>query len=459
MSSQLGTPQRPLRVAVIGAGPSGFYAAQALLDCPHTVSVDMFDRLPAPYGLVRYGVAPDHPKIKNVIKIYEKTAAHPEFAFFGNVGIGRDISVEEMRRFYDVLLFTCGAETDKPLGIPGEELDGSHTATEFVGWYNGHPDYRDRVFDLNREVAVIIGQGNVAMDVGRILCKTPDELKNTDIAAHALEALAASKIREVHLVGRRGPMQAAFTPPEIKEFGELADCDVIIDPQLLELNAASRQEYDDPKRLPRRKNYDILTQYAQRPVSGKKRKFVIHFCKSPIALSGAGKIEKIQFGINQLTGEPGRQKAALTDVREELTCGLVFRSVGYRGVAIPGIPFDEKSGVFPNAEGRITENGKPVAGFYAGGWIKRGPSGVIGTNKPDSEETVKNILADLPSLAPAAQPDRKAVERFLNERKIRYVSFADWKMIDTAEVERGQSAGKPREKFIDINEMLAVIKK
>lgn len=449
--------QRPLRVAIIGSGPSGFYAAEALLGSGKAVKVDMFDRLPAPFGLVRYGVAPDHLKIKNVIKIYEKIAARPEFGFFGNVQIGRDISVAELRRFYDAVIFACGAETDKKLGVPGEDLPGSHTATEFVAWYNGHPDYRDRTFDLSCEVAAVIGQGNVAMDVSRILCKTVDELKNTDIARHALEALAESKIKEVHLIGRRGPVQAAFTPPEIREFGELADCDPILDPQYLELNPESEQELNDTAHPMRRKNFEILKQYAARPPSGKKRKFVIHFFKSPQELVGEQKLQKVILERNALSGPAGKQKASGTGQLEELDCGLLFRSVGYRGVAIPCVPFDEKWGTFPNEKGRIQDNGKTVPGLYAVGWIKRGPSGVIGTNKPDAVETAGNLLQDAAQLPPCPDPDPEALVKFLKERKVRLIRFDDWKKIDAAEIARGQPTGKPREKFVVVEEMLKVI--
>ena len=458
MVNQIGTLQRPLRVAIVGSGPSGFYAAEELLTAKTaTVTVDMYDRLPSPFGLVRYGVAPDHPKIKNVIKVYEKTATSPGFQFFGNVMIGKDLSVPELKNFYDAVIFTCGAQTDRHLGIPGEDFSGSHTATEFVAWYNGHPEYRDRKFDLSCEVAVIIGQGNVSMDVSRILCKSVEELKNTDIAQHALEVLAASKIKEVHLVGRRGPVQAAFTPPEIKELGELTDCDPIVDPADLSLNPESQAELADPNNPIRKKNFEILKEYAARPPSTKKKKLIIHFYKSPKELKGTSKVERLVLERNKLIGPSGKQQAEGTGKTEEMNCGIIFRSVGYRGVPIPGVPFDDKRGVFPNIEGRIIENGKPAPGLYASGWIKRGPSGVIGTNKADSVATVQSLLTDLPNLAPGAKSDPPALRDFLNNKKIRFVSFNDWKKIDAAEIERGKFSGKPREKFVKIEEMLNVI--
>ncbi len=457
MSMSLGTAQRPLRVAIIGSGPSGFYAAEALLAANVKTQVDLYDRLPAPFGLVRYGVAPDHPKIKNVIKVYEKTAAHPQFGFFGNVMVGKDLSVQELPVYYDAVLFACGAQTDRALGILGEDLPGSYTATEFVAWYNGHPEYRDRRFDLSHEVAVVVGQGNVAMDVGRILCKTVDELKQTDIAQHALEVLAESKIREVHLIGRRGPVQAAFTPPEIKEFGELQDCDPVLDPAYLNINPESQSELDDPNNAVRRRNWEILKEFASRPAPAKRKRFVIHFFKGPKELKGEGRVEKVILEKNKLTGPPGGQQAVGTGELEELACGIFFRSVGYRGVSIPGVPFDGKKGVFPNAGGRIMENSQPVAGLYAAGWIKRGPSGVIGTNKPDSVETVQNLFADLPNLKPCATPDSQEVLTLLKNRGVKVVSFIDWRKIDAAEIERGKPLGKPREKFVKVEEMLAIL--
>lgn len=457
MANELGTNRRPLRVAIVGSGPSGFYAAHALLRSGINVVVDMFDRLPVPFGLVRYGVAPDHAKIKNVINVYQKTAEQAGFSFLGNVRVGRDISIEELRKFYDAILLACGAESDRKLGIPGEDLPGSYTATEFVAWYNGHPDYRAHKFDLSGEVAVVVGQGNVAMDVCRILCKTVEELKTTDIAQYALEALAQSKIKEVHMIGRRGPAQAAFTPIEIREFGELADCDVIIDPNDLQINAASRAELEGADNARRRKNLEILRSLAARRASGKRRKFIIHFLKSPVKLAGARKVGKVILEKNELVGEPDRQKAKGTGVKEELGCDIFFRSVGYRGLPIEGVPYYEQEGIFPNKEGRITQDNQIVPGLYASGWIKRGPSGVIGTNKPDSEETVAHLLKDVVQLKSCEQPDTKAVLKLLNQKGVRVVSFDDWKKIDAAEVERGKKIGKPREKYVSVEDILGVL--
>jgi len=446
-----------LRVAVVGSGPAGFYAAEALLAGDSAVHVDVYDALPAPYGLVRYGVAPDHPKIKSIIARYEKTAAHPGFAFFGNVTVGRDISVEEMRRFYDAIVFSNGAQTDRRLGIPGEDLPRSYTATEFVAWYNGHPDYQDRRFDLSHECAVVIGQGNVAVDVARILCKTVDELKHTDITAHALEVLSESRVREVRMIGRRGPVQAAFTPPELKELGELADCNVVVDPMELDLNDASRAELEVLKWREARKNYELLKEAAGRAAGRKRRRLLIQFLRGPRELVGDARVDGVMLERNLLSGDAGAQKASGTGVMELVACGTLFRSVGYRGVALPGVPFDEKRGVIPNAEGRVLDGGNVVPGLFVAGWIKRGPSGIIGTNKPDSFETVKALLADAPSLARCSDRSRESVRAFLRGRGVRVIGYEDWRRIDAAEVERGVAAGKPREKFTVIDEMLGAL--
>ena len=449
------TSERPLRVAVIGSGPSGFYAAQALLDSALVVDVAMYDRLPAPFGLVRYGVAPDHAKIKNVIRVYEKTAAHERFSFFGNVTVPDDLTIAELRAFHDAVILACGAETDRNLGIEGENLPGSYTATEFVAWYNGHPDYQDRVFDLQTEVAVVIGQGNVATDVCRILCKTVPELRNSDITQQALEALADSKIREVHMIGRRGPVQAAFTPAEIREFGDLADCDPVVDPAELEnLGPESEAELSDNQR---RRNLETLEHFCRIGPSGKARRFAVHFLKSPRRLCGNGKVESVILERNELIGEAGNQKARGTGETEELACGAFFRSVGYRGVPIPGVPFDPGNGTIPNDGGRIREGDRAIAGLYAVGWIKRGPTGVIGTNKPDSQETVRNLLADVPGLPRCETADDGALLQLLRERGVQVVSYEDWKKIDAAEIARGKKVHKPREKFVDRREMLAAI--
>jgi ferredoxin--NADP+ reductase len=455
--SKLGTEQNPVRVAIVGSGPSGFYATEALFRSEPVVLVDMFERLPSPFGLVRSGVAPDHPKLKQPIQVYQRIADTPQFHFLGNVTVGRDISVEEVLASYHAVIFTCGAETDRKLGIAGEDLVGSYTATEFVGWYNGHPDYRDRVFDLSHENAVVIGQGNVAVDVCRILCKTVDELKHTDIAQHALEALAKSKIRNIYMIGRRGPAQAKFTHTELRELGELADCDPVVDPNDLELNPASRAELEDRSNRVQIKSYEVLKAFASRPSPTRHRRCYLQFLKSPIELKGNGKLERVVLMRNRLEGEPSQQVARETGGAEELACGVLFRSIGYRGVPIPGVPFDERRGVFPNKDGRIVDGARIVPGLYTAGWIKRGPTGIIGTNREDSVATVNSLLADLPSFEATAKPGADGVMATLQSRGARVVSYADWQRIDAAEIKRGAAVDKPREKFTRVQEMLAVL--
>jgi ferredoxin--NADP+ reductase len=457
MSASVGSSSRALRVAVVGSGPSGFYAAEPLLNSGINVKVDMFDRLPAPYGLVRYGVAPDHGKIKRVISIYEKIATHPNFSFFGNVCVGEDITINELWHYYDAILIATGAEADRKLGIPGEDLVDSHTATEFVAWYNGHPDYQNRHFDLKHDIAIIVGQGNVAVDVCRILAKTADELKKTDITRTALSVLAESKIKEIHMFGRRGPAQAAFTPIEIREFAELENCDTIIDPKELELSENSLAELKDPANAPKKKNYEILQKLAAQGDRGKSRKLFIHFLRSPLEILGVGKVEKVIFERNKLVGEANKQKSMGTRERETFDCGIFFRSVGYRGSALKGVPFNEQWGIIPNTGGRVADSEHIFTGLYVTGWIKRGPSGIIGTNKPDSEETVKNLLEDVKNLKPCELPDTDAVIEKLRDKEIRVISFADWKKIDAAEIKRGEKEGKPREKFVTVEGMLTVL--
>jgi ferredoxin/flavodoxin---NADP+ reductase len=458
--TKIGSVENPLRVAIVGAGPSGFYAAEHILkDGEAHAQVDLFDRLPTPFGLVRGGVAPDHPKIKSVIRVYEKTAARDGFRFFGNVKVGHDIEVEDLERLYHAIVFTVGCETDRQLGIPGEDLPGSHAATAFVGWYNAHPDYADRDFDLSRKRAVVIGNGNVAMDVARMLALTDHELRQTDTADHAIELLDRSEIEEIVVLGRRGPVQAAFTNPEIRELGEMEDTDVIVDPADVELDPASAAHLEsDEADKTTRVNVETLREFSQRPPAGKRKRIVLRFLVSPVEIEGDGKVERIVIGRNELVEEGGALRARDTGEREELACGLVLRSVGYTGVPIEGVPFDEKRGLILNEGGRVLDShdaGHKV-GHYTAGWIKRGPSGVIGTNKKDALETVQHLLADVEAgiLLDPEKPEPGAVEDMLRERGIRYVSFEDWQAIDQAEVGRGEPHGRPRVKFVKVEEML-----
>lgn len=443
-------------MAVVGSGPSGFYAAEALLKSNRTVRVDMIERLPVPFGLVRNGVAPDHPKLKEPVLVYDKIARLPGFAFFGNVEVGRAVSVAELREFYHAIIFACGAETDRKLDIPGETLPGSHTATGFVGWYNGHPDYRDCSFDLSQEVAAIIGQGNVTADVCRILAKRVDDLARTDIAQHPLAALAQSRIREIHVIGRRGPAQAKFTAKELKELGEIPGCDALADPADLELNPASEQELADKMNREGPKNLDLFRRFAACRATQRKR-IVFHFLQSPAALEGQSRVERVVLARNRLEGVAFKQIAVDTGMRSALDCALLFRSVGYKGIPIQGVPFDERRGIFPNRDGRIIEHDAIEVGLYATGWIKRGPSGVIGTNRADSVATVQSLMGDLNRLEQLPKPGAMGLQKLLDLRGVRMVSYADWLAIDRAEVARGSARGKPREKFTRREEMLGVL--
>ncbi len=327
----IGSESNPLRVAIVGSGPSGFYAAESLIKSDLNVEIDLIERLPAPFGLVRSGVAPDHPKLKQAIEVYKKIAQNPEFNFVGNVTVGKDVKAKELQEIYHAVIYTCGAETDRKLGVPGEDLAGSYTATEFVGWYNGHPDYRDRSFDLSHETAVVIGQGNVAADVSRILAKSVDELKHTDISQHALDALAESKIKTIYVVGRRGPAQAKFASKELKEFLEIENCRAYIDPKELVLNDVSQQELEEKAGRGNKKNVEIFQKFAESEDSGKPRTCISTFLKSPIRLEGDGRLEKVVFEINTLSGEPFKQSCKGTGETMEIDCGILFRSIGYNG--------------------------------------------------------------------------------------------------------------------------------
>jgi ferredoxin--NADP+ reductase len=464
---EVGSAPRPLRVAIIGSGPSGFYAADALLRAENlTVAVDMFDRLPTPFGLVRGGVAPDHQKIKSVIRVYEKTAGDERFRFFGNVKLGADVAVDDLARCYDHVVFAVGNESDRQMGIPGEGLAGVDSATAFVGWYNGHPDYRELTFDLAgaRRVAVV-GNGNVAIDVARILARNPEELADTDIADYALAALRQSSVREVLILGRRGPAQAAFSPKEIQEIGELAGCDLVVEPREAELDEVSQRwlESDDAPRSAHR-NVEYLATQAQKGEGNEPRKVRCRFLVAPVELLGKGgklRAVKLERGVLEpdAHGVPRPRGTGEFDTED---VQLLFRAIGYRGVPIPGVPFDERAGIIPNVDGRVLDPKakKPLPGRYVVGWAKRGPTGLIGTNSPDSKATVQAMLEDLRGARAAAlaKDHRDAVVRLLRERKVDFVSYDDWRALDAHEVARGKAAGKVREKVTRVEEMMEVIR-
>ena len=460
-----GSEGAPLRVAIVGAGPTGYYAADQLFRQPGLVAeVDMYDRVPTPYGLVRAGVAPDHQKIKSVTASFDKVAANPRFRFFGCVELGRHVTVEDLRKHYHMLLYTTGAQTDRRMGIPGEDLKNSHAATEFVAWYNGHPDYRQLTFDLSQERAAIVGVGNVAVDVARILSRTPAELEKTDIADYALEALRASRVREVYLLGRRGPAQAAFTNPEVKELGELADADVTAVPEEVELDDLSRAAMERASDRATQKKVELLQEYARRAPSGKRRRLILRFLVSPVEIldNGAGAVGGMRLVRNKLYAtDTGTLQPKPTGEFDDLPVGLVFRSVGYKGVPLAGVPFNDKWGVILNEKGRVLDptSKQPVVGEYTAGWIKRGPTGVIGTNKPDAAETVACMMEDLAAdrVLHPAEASREAVERLVRERQPRCFSYQDWLRLNELEVQRGKETGRPRVKFTTIEDMLAAL--
>jgi ferredoxin/flavodoxin---NADP+ reductase len=440
----------PLRVAVVGSGPAGFYAADALLKSEGPpVEVDLIDRLPTPWGLVRLGVAPDHENIKAVSRAFEKTAARPGFRFFGNVEVGSSVSHAELVELYDAVVYTVGAQTDRRLGIPGEDLPGSFAATEFVAWYNGHPDFQDREFDLSHERAVVVGNGNVAIDCARMLALTPEELAPTDTTHEATDAIARAGVREIVMLGRRGPVQAAFTPPELKELGELAGAEPVVDPADLLLDAASEAELEADRERARR-NFELLEEYAARAPEGKPRRIVLRFLVSPVAILGEDRVEAVEIVRNELVAEGGRIVARPTGETEVVPAGIVLRSVGYKGVALPGVPFDERSGTIPNEGGRVAGAERT----YVAGWIKRGPSGVIGTNKKDAAETVELLLADARAGRLAGASNSLLLGDLLEEKGVHFVEYAGWQAIDAAERAAGEPLGRPRVKLTEWTKLL-----
>jgi ferredoxin--NADP+ reductase len=439
----------------VGSGPAAFYAAGHLLDGDRPVEVDLIERLPTPWGLVRLGVAPDHPNIKAVSRAFEKIAARPGFRFLGNVEVGRDVTHEELVRVFDAVVYAVGAQTDRRLGIPGEDLPGSWAATELVAWYNGHPDFQELEFDLSGERAVVIGNGNVALDVARMLALTREELEPTDTIDPAIEAIVASGIDEIVVLGRRGPVQASWTTPELQEMGELAGADVAIDSAELELDEASEAELASATPIVRR-NMDVLRDLAGRPPAGKPRLVRFRFLASPVAILGDGKVEAVEIVRNRLEAEAhGRTRAVATDEREVVPCEIVFRSVGYHGVGPSDAPFDAEAGTMPNTGGRVLDpSGVPIAGLYCAGWIKRGPTGVIGTNKKDATETVDLLLEDA-ERGLLARASTETVDDLLAARGVEVVSYAGWEAIDAVEKARGADRGRPRVKLRFWDELLS----
>ncbi|RJO76487.1 4Fe-4S dicluster domain-containing protein [Nocardia panacis] len=449
---ELGT----LRVAIVGAGPAACYAAEDLLRrCD--AQVEMFDRLPTPWGLVRAGVAPDHPETKLVSGMFESAFRRDTLQYYLNVEVGTHISHEELLAHHHAVIYAVGASTDRRLGVPGEDLPGSHSATEFVAWYNGHPDYAEHVFDLSGERAVIVGNGNVALDVARVLTMDPQELAKTDIADHALAALRQSNIREVVVLGRRGPLQAAYTSPEFLALGHLKGVDIVIDAAETTLDAGSRALLEDPEAEPAlRLKYNLAVEYSQARRDPAHRRIVFRYLAAPTALNGADAVTSADFAHNELVEENGQLVARATDRTERVEAGLVLRSIGYRGEPVPDLPFDDRRGVVPNEHGRVIgADGAPLPGVYVSGWIKRGPRGVIGSNRVDAEETVEQVITDFTAgRLTAPKGDRAALKTLLAQRNADLVDRDGWRAIDQAEKAAGKSAGRPRVKLTSREDLL-----
>lgn len=430
------------KVAIVGAGPAGYFAAQALQNLANeerSFSIDMIERLPTPWGLVRSGVAPDHPKIKTVSKVFEKIATTESFQLFCNVELGKDISLVELQEMYDAVVIATGSSRGKKLGIPGEDLPGSLSAADFVPWYNAHPDYVGVNVQLDCETAVVIGAGNVAMDVARMLALEPHELDPTDTAEHALINLHQSSIRKVHIFGRRGPEHAAFTSPELRELPNLMHTDVHIDAhQITVAKERAEAQGDLPKDL--KSNLDAMLAIAEAEKKNHERSMHFHFLATPLEIKGSGRVEEVIFGINRVEND----KALPTGETFSIQCGLVISAIGYESVEIPGLNYE--NGRVKNQDGRI-EN----TNTYVVGWAKRGPSGVIGTNKSDSTDVMKLLIEDLENAKP-----KKELSNLLSSRGVVHLSQGQWEKINAAEVSAGEVVGKPRLKFTKREEMLGL---
>jgi ferredoxin--NADP+ reductase len=448
-----------MRVAIVGSGPAGFYAAEALLKRTDTVvHVDMFERLPTPFGLVRLGVAPDHQSMKTVIRVYEKTAARPTFRFMGNLCLGRDVTVEDLRQHYHQIVYATGNEEDRRLGIPGEGIDRCTPSSVFIGWYNGHPDYKDAKIDLSVSRVAVVGHGNVGMDIARILLHTPDRLKTTDITGHALNASHFSQVREVVVLGRHGPEQATFTPPELGEFTHMDDVEVIVDPA--ELAGCVIPEAEGTTQVER--NLKILKSFSEQPRGLKEKKVHIRFFVSPTeVIAGAdGSVAGIALERNHVEVQPdGTVSSHGTGETETLDVGMVLTAVGYASQRIPGVPYDEKARIIANENGRVVDpvTRRVIANEYVVGWARSGPQGLIGSHKGASARVVDLMIADGAEVEARELPDRNAIVSLLSERSLQTVSFGDWKQLDDVEVARGARRGAPRDKLVDVEAMLTVL--
>jgi ferredoxin--NADP+ reductase len=438
-----------LRVAVLGSGPAGLYSAAALTDVDD-VFVDVIDRLPTPFGLVRYGVAPDHLKIKSVAATLRRILDRDQVRFLGNVHFGPDVTLAELHAHYDAVVLATGAALDRRLGIPGEDLPGSFSATEFVAWYSGHPDSEVERFSLSARAAAVIGVGNVAVDVIRILAKSADELRSTDMPDHVLDVLAASHLEDLYLIGRRGPAYAKFTTNELRELGELANADVVVDPDDLVIDDAAQELLDTSPAV--RRNLDVLREWSVREPRGRPRRIHLRFGVSPVAVVGEDQVEAIRLSST------GAGPTASTE-QQRLPIQLLLRAIGYRGAPSPDLPFDRELGVIPNAAGRIMRDGATSPREYVAGWIKRGPTGVIGTNKSDAAETVRQLLEDASSWDDGPSRDPEAIIALLRGRGVEVVDKAGWDSIDRHEMELGVARSAERVKIAERHQLLAAAKR
>jgi ferredoxin--NADP+ reductase len=428
-------------VAIIGAGPSGFYTIEALLKADPTARVDLIEALPTPFGLIRFGVAPDHQNTKRVTRAYERALGGERVRYFGNVQIGRDLSLKELRGMYDAVVLAVGAPHDRRLNVPGGDKAGVYGSAEFVSWYNGHPYFRDLNPNLDTDSVVVIGNGNVALDVARVLVKTPHEMASSDLPTYAAKAIHNAPIRQVHVFGRRGPVEAKFSNLELRELGRLEDAVPVVDPD--DLPDSLPEGLSPRDHRVKGKNLDTLRAFAALEAKGRRKRLHFGFFAKPVAVLGGTRVEAVRMEHTRL--DAGR--AVGTGVFFEVPCGAVIAAVGYRAKPLEGVPLDEQRGIVANRDGRVAK------GLYVVGWAKRGPSGVIGTNKPDGDLIAKQILADLPNGAKSSGPP---LEELLEERGIRWVSFEDWMAIDAAE--RAAAPGEaPRRKLIEVEDMLAVL--
>uniref|UniRef100_A0A3B5A873 NADPH:adrenodoxin oxidoreductase, mitochondrial n=1 Tax=Stegastes partitus TaxID=144197 RepID=A0A3B5A873_9TELE len=450
------------KVCIVGSGPAGFYTAQHILKARQNVEVDVYERLPVPFGLVRFGVAPDHPEVKNVINTFTQTAKHSRCSFYGNVNVGKDVSIDELQQAYHAVVLSYGAEGNRSMGVPGEDLAGVYSAKDFVGWYNGLPNCRELSPDLSCETAVILGQGNVALDVARILLSPVDILKKTDITQPALEALAESQVRRVLIVGRRGPMQIACTIKELREMVNLPTTR----PEMVAADFEGVTEALKDLPRPRKRLTELMLKTALEKPGEKEQERRIkasriwgfRFFRSPVeVLANHNRVAGIRLAVNKLEGEGEGAQAVLTGEVEDVTCGLVVSSIGYKSLPIdPSVPFDSRKAIVPNVMGRVQQ----TAGLYCSGWLKTGPTGVIATTMNNSFDTARSVMEDMDSGSldvSAAKPGSKSISALLEKRGIKPVTFSDWEKIDNVEMSRGEACGKPREKVLTVEEMLQVV--